>query len=144
MGINFRDIGGIVQWKLTPVITAAMLFQRFGRDGWNPEILANAQLFVHSRYKIENLTKQWLEANGIKNSEFRGLFGDPGHTLLHATVEDDDIYSIFKEFLTIPVDRHHHELNLKFMKAIIKHRDEQPHRIGIVDYRKTKIDLFIL
>ncbi len=144
MGMDFHEISGIVQWKLTLVVTAAMLFQRFGRGGWNLDILANAQLFFQSGYKVENLTQKWLESNGIKNSEFRGLLGGPGHMLLHATVEDDDIYSIFKECLTLPVDRHHHELNLKFMEVIIKHRDEQLHRIGTVECHKTKVDLFIL
>lgn len=61
MGINIPNVTRVVQWKISDIITLAVLMQRIGRAGRDPRIAAVTLLLVEDCHilpkDVSTLTK---------------------------------------------------------------------------------------
>jgi hypothetical protein len=51
MGIDFPSVRWVIQWQVTPTLTAASLWQRFGRAARNPTVMGVAILY-HTKHAL--------------------------------------------------------------------------------------------
>ena len=73
MGIDIRRIQTVAQWGISPILNASVLYQRLGRAGRDRTMSAYGKIFVQSRYLVDNMSKAWLEANGIDDETLESM-----------------------------------------------------------------------